>query len=66
MKKISAIGFTIATTISYGTPLGDSTLQLWQISYVAPTQFADGYTVRGTAKQFEGYFNFAGDRKSVV
>lgn len=50
--------FLILGTGAFASTSGDSTLSLWQISYTAPTRYADGYTVRGKARSFKGSFRF--------
>ena len=60
MKSLNLVssGALLLTSVAYATPLGDRPLQLWQISYSAPTRFADGYTVSCSAQTFDGAFSF--------
>lgn len=50
--------FMLASTAAFAQTSGHSELSLWQIAYTAPTRYADGYTVKGKSKAFQGSFRF--------
>lgn len=58
MKKSFLFCFLSISHSIFASTLGNSALHLWQIKYSAPTRFADGYTVTGTAQNFNGSFTF--------
>ncbi len=59
MKLRTLFFATVTSSIAFAETSGDTSLKLWQISFIAPTRYADGYTVTGKAKQFTGGFSFS-------
>jgi polyisoprenoid-binding protein YceI len=59
LRIISKILLLGSASSLFAQTSGDSELNLWQMTYTAPTRFADGYTVKGKARKFQGSFRFA-------